>query len=146
MRTTTLQMNGDPLVLRALDGSVSVSIPIKIRRYSGRSQIVVPQGISASMDEANPPTALQVALARGHRWLRLIESGKVANIAGIAKLENVDRSYISRMVNLTTLAPDIQAAILDETLPDTVSLFDLAIDTPLSWEEQREIVAEKVLS
>ena len=146
MRTTTLQMNGDPLVLRALDGSVSVSIPIKIRRYSGRSQIVVPQGISASMEDANPPTALQVALARGHRWLRLIESGKVANIAGIAKLENVDRSYVSRMVNLTTLAPDIQAAILDETLPDTVSLFDLAIDTPLSWEEQREIVAEKVLS
>lgn len=83
------------------------------------------------------PTALQVALARGHRWLRLIESGKVVNLAAIAKLENVDRSYVSRMVNLTTLAPDIQAAILDETLPDTVSVFDLAIDTPLSWDEQR---------
>ena len=41
------------------------------------------------------------------------------------------------MVNLTMLAPDIQAAILDETLPDTVSLFDLAVDMPLSWEEQR---------
>ncbi len=41
------------------------------------------------------------------------------------------------MVNLTTLAPDIQAAILDETLPDSVSLFDLAVDTALSWDEQR---------
>jgi len=61
----------------------------------------------------------------------------MANIAAIAKAENVDRSYVSRMVNLTTLAPEIQAAILDETLPDTVSLFDLASDTPLSWEEQR---------
>ena len=40
------------------------------------------------------------------------------------------------MVNLTTLAPDIQAAILDKTLPDTVLLFDMASDTPLSWEEQ----------
>ena len=38
------------------------------------------------------PTALQVALARGHRWLRQIECGKVANISAIAKLENVDRS------------------------------------------------------
>ena len=38
------------------------------------------------------------------------------------------------MVNLTTLAPDIQVAIRDEALPDTVSLFDLASDTPLSWE------------
>jgi len=41
------------------------------------------------------------------------------------------------MVNLTTLAPDIQAAILDQTLPDSVSLFDPASDTLLSWEEQR---------
>ena len=137
MRTTTLEMTGDPLMMRALDGTVSVSIPIKIRRYSGRSQVVVPQGISATVGGGAAPTALQIALARGHRWLRLIESGKVANLAAIAKLENVDRSYVSRMVNLTTLAPDIQAAILDETLPDTVSLFDLAIDTPLSWENQR---------
>jgi len=138
MRTTTLEMTGDPLMLRALDGTVSVSIPIKIRRYSGRCQVVVPQGISATVGGSAMPTALQIALARGHRWLRLIESGKVANLAAIAKLENVDRSYISRMVNLTTLAPDIQSAILDETLPDNVSLFDLAIDTPLSWDEQRK--------
>ena len=141
MRTTTLEMTGDPLLLRALDGTVSVSIPIKIRRYSGRCLVVVPQGISATVGGNAAPTALQIALARGHRWLRLIECGKVANLAAIAKLENVDRSYVSRMVNLTTLAPDIQAAILDETLPDTVSLFDLAIDTPLSWDKQRQRIS-----
>lgn len=83
-----------------------------------------------------------MALARGHRWLRQIESGNAANIAAIAKTKNVDRSYISRMVNLTTLAPEIQAAILDETLPDTVLLFDLASDTPLSWVEQRGRVVQ----
>ena len=105
--------------------------------YGGRKQVVVPQGISAGLSATAAPTALQVALARGHRWLRLIESGKVTNISAIAKAENVDRSYISRMVNLTTLAPEIQAAILDESLPQTVSLFDLASDTPLSWRDQR---------
>ena len=41
------------------------------------------------------------------------------------------------MVNLTTLAPDIVAAILDETLPSEVTLFDLASGTPLLWDEQR---------
>ena len=88
------------------------------------------------------PTALQVALARGHRWLRQIESGKVTNISAIASAENIDPSYISCMINLTSLAPDIQSAILDETLPDTVSLIDLASDTPLSWEEQRGRVVD----
>jgi hypothetical protein len=40
------------------------------------------------------------------------------------------------MVNLTTLAPDIVAAILDETLPPEVTLFELAAGTPLLWGEQ----------
>jgi len=71
-----------------------------------------------------------VALARGHRWLRQIDSGKATNITAIAKAENVDRSYISRMINLTNLVPDILAAILDETPLDTVTLFALSSDTP----------------
>jgi hypothetical protein len=40
------------------------------------------------------------------------------------------------MVNLTTLAPDIVAVILDETLPPEVRLFGLAAGTPLVWGEQ----------
>ena len=67
----------------------------------------------------------------------MLNQNTFPNISAIAKAEKVDRSYISRMVNLTTLAPEIQAAIPDENLPDTVSLFNLASDTPLSWEEQR---------
>ena len=65
-------------------------------------------------------------------------------LAEIADREKIDRSYVSRMVNLTTLAPDIQAAILDETLPEEVVLFDLAIDTPLCWQAQRQRVADVV--
>jgi len=55
----------------------------------------------------------------------------------------MDRAYVSRMVNLTTLAPDIVAAILDETLPDHVTLFDLASGTPLLWDEQRALLRKK---
>lgn len=51
--------------------------------------------------------------------------------------KGVDSSYLSRMVKLTTLAPDIVAAILDETLPPEVTLFDIAVDPPVLWEEQR---------
>jgi hypothetical protein len=54
----------------------------------------------------------------------------------IARREGVDDSYVSRMVNLTMLAPDIVASILDETLPSEVTLFELAARTPLVWEEQ----------
>ena len=52
----------------------------------------------------------------------------------------IDNSYVSRMVNLTTLAPDIVAAILDDALPNHITLFDLAVDPPALWDEQRERV------
>lgn len=51
--------------------------------------------------------------------------------------EGIDSSYVSRMVNLTTLAPDIVAAIFDETLPPELTLFELAVEPPIMWEEQR---------
>ena len=43
-------------------------------------------------------------------------------------------------MNLTTLAPNIMAAILDGTLPDHVTLFELASGTPLLWDEQRALL------
>lgn len=49
------------------------------------------------------------------------------------------------MINLTTLAPDIRAAILNKTLPDAVALFDLAADTPQCWEVQRGRIDEVVV-
>ena len=54
----------------------------------------------------------------------------------IARREGVDDSYVSRMVNLTTLAPDIVATILDEALPPELTLFDLAAGASAGWEEQ----------
>ena len=76
---------------------------------------------------------MQLALARGHRWLAMLESGEVKTLTEIAKREGVDNSYVSRMVNLTTLAPDIVAAILDDTSPDTITLLELAADPPVLW-------------
>jgi len=81
-----------------------------------------------------------MALARGHRWLGLLESGKARNLTEVAQIEGMDPAYVSRMVNLTTLAPDIIEAILNETLPDHVILFDLASGTPLLWDEQRRLL------
>ena len=44
----------------------------------------------------------------------------------------------TRMVNLTTRVPDIVEAILKDALPDHLTLFDLAVDPPAMWDEQRK--------
>ena len=66
----------------------------------------------------------------------MLETGESRSLKEIARRERVDDSYVNRMVNLTSLAPDIVAAILDETLPSEVTLFELAAGTPVGWEEQ----------
>ncbi len=86
------------------------------------------------------PTPIQQALARGHRWLAMLESGQAQSLSEVASLKGMDRAYVSRMVNLTTVAPDNVEAILDGTLPDHVTLFDLASGTPLLWGEQRSLL------
>ena len=62
-------------------------------------------------------------------------SGEAKSLKEIAAREGIDNSYVSRMVNLTTLAPDIVAAILDDVLPNHITLFDLAVDPPALWDE-----------
>ena len=67
----------------------------------------------------------------------MLESGEVKSLRGIAELEKLDERYIRRMVKLTTLAPDIVEAILDDSLPSGSTLFDFSDDVPILWEEQR---------
>lgn len=60
-------------------------------------------------------------------------------VEGDRRAGGVDNSYVSRMV-MTTLAPDIVAAIRDDALPNHITLFDLAVDPPALWDEQRSRV------
>ena len=113
-------------------------MPIQIKRRSGRKLVTLPNGETAPVRPWDvAPTFIQLALARGHRWLAMLESGDAKSLKEIATREGIDNSYVSRMVNLTTLAPDIVAAILDDALPNHVTLFDLAVDPPALWDEQR---------
>jgi hypothetical protein len=81
------------------------------------------------------PTPLQLELAKGHRWLAMLTSGEVKSLREIAAREGADSSFVGRMVSQTTLAPDIVAAILDDALPNHITLFGLAVDPPGLWEE-----------
>jgi len=137
MSEILIDRTGQPGAIAASDGSLTVTVPIRIKRRGLRKAVTLPDGDSLHHRPWDlSPTPLQLALARGHRWLAMLESGEVGSMKEIARRERVDDSYVSRMVNLTTLAPDIVTAILDETLPPEVTLFGLAAGTALMWEEQ----------
>ena len=139
MSDIRIQNIGEPDILQTSDGRLTLSVPIQIKRRSGRKLVTLPNGETAPVrfwDVAQ--TTIPLALARGHRWLAMLEAGEAKSLKEIATTEGIDNSYVSRMVNLTTLAPDIVAAILDDALPNHVTRFDLAMDPPALWNEQRE--------
>jgi hypothetical protein len=138
MSDLRIQKTGEPDIIETSDGRLTVSVPIQFKRRSGRKLVTLPNGqTSRARPWDTAATPLQLALARGHRWLAMLTSGEAKSLKEIATMEGIDNSYVSRMVNLTTLAPDIVAAILDDELPSHVTLFDLAVDPPALWEQQR---------
>jgi len=132
---------GPPENLPVSDGSLTVTIPIQIKRRGGYKSVTLPDGGTLEPRRCDkPPTPIQRALARGYQWLAMLESGKVRTLTELAEKEGMDRAYVSRLVNLTMLAPDIVAAILDETLPPEITLFDLASGTPSLWDAQWKLI------
>ena len=107
MNEITIKATGEADVVSASNGSLNVTIPIRITRRGRRKAVTLPDG-TALQPRAwdNELTPMQQALVRGYRWLAILESGKARNLAEVAEMEGMDRAYLSRMVNLTTLAPD----------------------------------------
>jgi hypothetical protein len=93
---------------------------IRIKRYGlPKSCDLSGGGAHTSRSRGATPTPVQLALTHGHRWLAILEWGEATSMKEIARRDRVDDSYVSWMVNLTAMAPDIVAAILDATLPET---------------------------
>ncbi|WP_370287453.1 hypothetical protein [Roseomonas sp. HF4] len=76
------------------------------------------------------------AVARAFRWRRMLESGRFATINELAAAEKINSSYVSRVLRLTLLAPDIVEAILDGRQPEGTTLPALMQPFPVDWEGQ----------
>ncbi len=137
MKLTTLEYKTNSTVHREEDGSITISIPIRIRKYSGRQQVILPQNIVFNdFKEKQDLTVLQTALARGRQWQKMLESGKFKNLREIATAENVDPGYVSRMMNMNLLGPEIVRRILDDDIESDFSFNEIYRDIPVRWDDQ----------
>jgi hypothetical protein len=76
MTEILINRTGQPEAIAASDGSLTVTVPIRIKRRGLRKAVTLPDGGNPDSRPWNSsPTPLQLALARGHRWLAMLESG-----------------------------------------------------------------------
>lgn len=77
------------------------------------------------------------AAARAFRCRGMLEAGAFATINELAAAEKINPSYVSRVLRLTLLAPEMVKAILDGRQPDEVTLPELVEGVPVTWGEQK---------
>ena len=116
---------------------LTTKIPMTFRRRAGKAVIVLPNGERAvERREALIDNAMVKLIARGHRWHRQLFDGTHASIADIAKSENINPSFVSRVLRLAYLSPTLVEAILDGKYPAHLTMKDLMGPFPMEWERQ----------
>ncbi|MCE6949635.1 hypothetical protein LAZ29_01615 [Cereibacter sphaeroides] len=113
--------------------TVTVHVPFRLVKRGGRKEMQLPEGASQTR---RTDSALVKALARAFRWKRMLDSGEFATIADLAEREGIAPSYMTRILRLTLLGPDIVEAILDGRQGAEVTLAGVLKDVPLVWERR----------
>ena len=127
----TLVTDGDNILIR---------IPMRFKKRGGRKEIIAPEGLDRALPDADPAQQpIVTALARARRWQEMLDTGEVESLTALAEKMSVDRSYVSRVLQLMLLAPDIIEAILAGREPSGLSLAKLTQTFPVLWNEQREL-------
>lgn len=117
----------------AIPETVTLHVPFRVMKRGGRKEMQLPEGVT---DSRRTDNTLVKALARAFRWKRMLESGEFATIAELAEREGIAPSYMTRILRLTLLAPDIVEAILDGKHGPAVTLAQTLEPLPSSWNDQ----------
>jgi hypothetical protein len=124
--------------------TVTVHVPFTIRKYGGRKRIITPSGAPAAIEKPRVDSTLLKALARAFRWKKMLESGQFTTITELAKHENLALTYMTRVLRLSLLAPDIVEMILDGRQPPEMTLAALLEPFPAEGEGQLSVLWQGV--
>ncbi|WPB83740.1 hypothetical protein [Sediminicoccus rosea] len=123
--------------------SITVRVPLAIRRRPGRKVVVMPAGeqITPAALASRADPAVVKALARAFRYQRLLDEGRYGSVTEFASAEKIDRGYLGRLLRLTLLSPDLVEEILDDRPFPNHGLLRLLASVAENWAEQRKRVA-----
>jgi hypothetical protein len=120
--------------------TVMIRIPLVFKKHGGRKTVTLADRGTWEAPSPLVDCGLVRALARAFRWRRLLDEGVHGTFDELAKAEGVSQSYVSRLLRLTLLAPDIVEAILDGRQPEGMRLPTLLEGFPVEWRQQSKTV------
>jgi site-specific DNA recombinase len=118
-----------------------IKVPVMFRRRGVEAKLTV---LGANQPASEPDTSLVKALSRAHEWLDRIVHGEANGLGDVAKSEGLCRTYVTRVLCLAFLAPEITKAILEGRQPTELTakrLVSSALKIPLLWTHQIAFVS-----
>lgn len=120
---------------RLVPETVIVHVPYRLVKRGGRKEMILP--VCSPAQRVRVDNTMIKALARAFRWKRMMDSGQFASTAELAERERIAATYMTRILRLTLLAPDIIDAIVDGRQGLAVTLAQLLEPLPLEWHLQQ---------
>ena len=127
--------------LPASEDLIILEADAQLRRCGGEVRLLL---ADTEQNRARPVPSLVRAVARAHDWMDRILRGEIPNQRALAKQTGFDERYISRIIPLAFLAPDITEAILEGRQDPGLSLEKCAYEIPFEWALQRSALAERI--
>ncbi len=125
--------------MTSASNTIRVVIPLTIRKRNGRPKILPPEDAGMASGKAQDPHVLR-AVARAWSWRRKLERGEYSTIEDIAAAERISHRFVSRMMRLAYLSPDVLEDLLIKRVPPALSLLKLVDLAGRPWAEQLEFV------
>ncbi|GAB4389977.1 hypothetical protein [Albidovulum sp.] len=121
--------------------TIRVHVPLTLRKRGGRPRILPPKDVEAATPTGQDPRLLR-AIGRAWRWRKMLEAGEVTTLADLAADEGLSDRYLSRLLRLAWLAPEVLERLVVHREPCTTTIYQLCLIASLPWEEQVERVFE----
>jgi DNA invertase Pin-like site-specific DNA recombinase len=121
---------------------ICIDVPVKFRRRGVETKLVVG---GKQVAARSPDPSLVKLLARAHAWFDMIVSGEVHSFDEIARMEGVDRSYVSRVTCLAFIGPDPVQSVVRGSQPGDLTMKKLTAprtNIPLLWQKPCEPQAD----
>ena len=125
-----------------LGGRSVTFVPLAIKRRHSSKLIVSPAGEKFVRTTSTFDLPLIRTIGKAFYWQKMIDTGEVANATELARRFKLEPGWVSEVLRMTRLAPDIIRAVLDGKQPRHLNLHALRgrqAEVPLDWQEQRQL-------
>jgi hypothetical protein len=117
-------------------------VPLTIKRRQNR-KLLIPPTLDATTATGGYDAPMIKTLGKAFYWQRLIDEGVYPSTADLARTLKLETGWVAEVLRLTTLAPDIVAAIFEGRQPRHLNLHALRgrqEPLPRDWGEQRRLL------